>query len=401
MTSRIVILGDRGIPAKYGGFSTLIEEVATRLVRDHAMSVTVYCRRSYYQERPAEHRGVRCVYAPAPGGKTFESIINSNLTFWHAAFFGRYDLAFIVDPGNAPFVAPLVIRGIPRIMHTDGMGWKRSKWGALQQAYYKWSERICAAASTWLVTDSRVMSRYYRDEYGADSTFIPYGHVTGPEPSDEALRRFGVEHGGYLLAVARMEPENNLDLIIREYKRTASRRPLLVVGSSPYRSDYADRVLALADARVRCVGSVFEPEILNGLYRNCYLYVHGHEVGGTNPSLLRAMGAGAACLPIDVPFHREVLGDHNPYFAKEPGALAAEIERLEREPDTVRALAASARSRAVAHYRWDAVAAAYAELFREVLRASRSGQAFQAAPGFEPYRPLDFSGSAAADSSLT
>lgn len=390
MKPRIVILGDRGIPAKYGGFSTLIEEVATRLVRDHGMSVTVYCRRSYYADRPAEYRGVRCLYAPAPGGKSFESIVSSNLTFWHAALLGRHDLAFIVDPGNAPFVAPLVMRGIPRIFHTDGLGWKRSKWGRLQRAYYKWSERVCASVATWLVTDSREMGRYYREEYSAGSTFIPYGHVTGPPASDESLRRFGVERGGFLLAVARMEPENNLDLIIREYRLTNSQRPLLVVGSSPYRTAYADGVRSMADDRVRCVGSVFEPEILNGLYSNCYLYLHGHEVGGTNPSLLRAMGAGTACLPIDVPFHREVLGAENLYFGKESGSLAATIERLDQDPAAVSALAERARLRAVDFYRWDAVAAAYADLFREILSCARARRVFSASPEFEPYRPLEF-----------
>jgi glycosyltransferase involved in cell wall biosynthesis len=385
-----VILGDRGIPARYGGFSTLVEEVALRLVATHGMEVTVYCRKPYYSERPAEYRGVRCVYLPAPGGKSLESILSSNLSIGHAALQKRYDLAFIVDPGNGPFVLPLIARGIPRVMHTDGLGWQRTKWNRLQRAYYKWSERVCAALSTWLVTDSRVMSRYYVERYGAESSFIPYGCETGPRPNGEALLRFGVERGGYLLCVARLEPENNVDLIVREYKRSGSKFPLLVVGASPYPSAHARSVLAMADDRVRCLGSVFEPEILNGLYRDCRFYLHGHEVGGTNPSLLRAMGAGAPCVAIDVPFHREVLGSDGIYFSKESGALAARIKELEGDSAALGVLAERGRSRAETLYRWDAVAAAYAELFEAVIRASRAGRRFRPDTSFEPYRPLEF-----------
>jgi glycosyltransferase involved in cell wall biosynthesis len=234
------------------------------------------------------------------------------------------------------------------------------------------------------------MSRYYLERYGAESSYIPYGCATGPEPRGESRTRFGVERGGYLLCVARLEPENNVDLIVREYKRSGSKFPLLVVGSSPYPSAHARSVLAMADDRVRCLGSVFEPELLNGLYSDCRLYLHGHEVGGTNPSLLRAMGAGAPCVAIDVPFHREVLGPEGRYFSKEPGALAARINELEADAAFLAVLAERGRSRAQALYRWDAVAAAYAELFEAVIRASRAGRRFRQEAGFEPYRPLEF-----------
>jgi glycosyltransferase involved in cell wall biosynthesis len=390
---RIAIIGDRGIPAKYSGFSTLVEELGTRLVGHHGMRVTVYCRNQYYETRPAEYKGVRCVYLPAPGGKSFESIVSSNFSIWHAALVGRHDLAFIVDPGNGPFVLPLLLRRVPVVMHTDGLGWQRTKWSRIQRAYYRWSERATAALSTWLVTDSRIMQEYYRDEYAAPSSFIPYGARTGDPGDAGALRVFGVEPGRYLLAVARMEPENNLDLIIREYQKTPCGMPLLVIGGVRYESEYARRTMAMADARVSCPGNVFDAPTLNALYSNCFLYVHGHQVGGTNPSLLRAMGAGAACLPIDVPFHREVLGEgQSEYFSKEPGSLGSWINTLEHDRPRVASMARRARDRAEAFYRWDAVAAAYAELFEAVIEARRKGTPFRPPAGFEPYRPGGFGG---------
>ncbi len=388
-TVKIAIIGDRGIPARYSGFSNLAEEVSARLVNDHGMDVTVYCRRHYFSERPRTYRGARCVYLPAPGGKSFESIIHSTAAILHAAC-RRFDLAFVLDPGNAPLALPLVVRRMPVVFHTDGLGWQRRKWSPLQRRYYKWSERVCASLGSWLVTDSRAMQDYYRAEYGAESSFIPYGSAVGAAANDQCLEKYGLESRRYLLVVARIEPENNTDLVIREYRASGLRRPLVIVGGARYETEYSRSVFAQAGDGVRCLGPVYEPDMLNGLYRNCYLYVHGHEVGGTNPSLLRAMDAGAACLPIDVTFHREVLGDDVPHFDRTPGSLAALLVRLDQDPQRVSALGRLARDRAETLYRWDAVSAAFAELFRGLVQARRERRRFREAPGAGVYRPQEF-----------
>jgi len=376
---RIALIGDRGIPARYSGFSTLVEELAVGLVRDHGMDVMVYCRTPYY-------KGVNCRYLPAPGGKSFESIVHSNMAILDACA-RRFDLAFVVDPGNGPFILPLKAMRVPVVIHTDGLGWQRRKWSPLQQRYYKWSEKASARLADWLVTDSRAMQRYYAQEYDAPSTYIPYSGKVGDEPDAAALERFGVTPGDYYLVVARMEPENNVDLIIREYRAAGVTRPLIVVGSVPYESDYARAIALEDDGQVRCVGGVFESAALNALYRHCAFYLHGHEVGGTNPSLLRAMHWGAPCLPINVVFHREVVGDDNPYFDKAPGHLAALLRALDGDADRRAALGRAAQARAAAVFRWDAVVDGYATLFRHVVAQRRTGR--QAAPEKvgETYRP--------------
>ncbi|MCW6529188.1 DUF1972 domain-containing protein [Sphingomonas sp. MMSM20] len=383
---RIALIGDRGIPARYSGFSTLVEELAVGLVRDHGMDVTVYCRNQYYDSRPPHYKGVNCRYLPAPGGKSFESIVHSNMAILDACA-RRFDLAFVVDPGNGPFILPLKAMRVPVVIHTDGLGWQRRKWSPLQQRYYQWSEKASARLADWLVTDSRAMQRYYAQEYDAPSTYIPYSGKVGDEPDAAALERFGVTPGDYYLVVARMEPENNVDLIIREYRAAGVTRPLIVVGSVPYESDYARAIALEDDGQVRCVGGVFESTALNALYRHCALYLHGHEVGGTNPSLLRAMHWGAPCLPINVVFHREVVGDDNPYFDKAPGHLAALLRALDGDVDRRAALGRAAQARAAAVFRWDAVVDGYATLFRHVVAQRRTGR--QAAPEKvgETYRP--------------
>lgn len=382
---RIAIIGDRGIPARYSGFSTLVEELATGLVRDHGMDVTVYCRNQYYEEHPPFFKGVKCRYLPAPGGKSFESIIHSNLAALDASRKG-FDLAFVVDPGNGPFILPLKLAGAPVLIHTDGLGWQRRKWSSLQQRYYKWSEWVSARLADWLVTDSYAMQRYYQDEYKAPSTYIPYSGEVGDAPDDAALEKYGVTPGNYYLVVARMEPENNVDHIIREYRASGLTKPLIVVGSVPYESDYASAVAAENDGHIRCVGGVFESATLNALYRHCAAYLHGHEVGGTNPSLLRAMHWGATCIPINVVFHRENVGEANPYFDKVPGHLAGLLQELDGEPERRAALGRASQAHAAATFRWDAVVDGYAELFRRMIARKTNRKT---AIG-ETYRPEAF-----------
>ncbi len=391
---RVAMIGDRGIPARYSGFSTLVEEVSTRLAAAHDMDVTVYCRSNYFTERPPVYRGVNLTYLPAAGGKSFESLRHSTRAILHAAL-RPFDLCFVVDPGNGPLTWPFILRGMPFGIHTDGLGWQRTKWSPLQRRYYRWSEWVSARLATGLVTDSLAMRDYYQAAYSAPSTYIPYGGVVGDAPDDAAPAHFGLAAGQYHLVVARLEPENNVDHIIREYKASSAQLPLVYVGGARYESDYSRQIFAQGDDRVLCLGPVYESGLLNGLYKHCRTYIHGHQVGGTNPSLLRAMAAGAACVPIDVVFHREVLGACGAYFGKDQGQLARLIEALEADSQRTHLMGLQGQVVAQQRFRWDAVAAGYAQWFRQMVQHRRTGRG--AAPVSEPavYRPEEFFDAAA------
>jgi glycosyltransferase involved in cell wall biosynthesis len=385
----VAMIGDRGIPARYSGFSTLVEEVSSRLVAGYDMDVTVYCRSHYFETHPAEFRGVRLVYLSAPGGKSFESLWHSAKAILHAAA-RPFDMALVLDPGNSPLTLPLLARRMPFVIHTDGLGWQRRKWSALQRRYYRWSEWVSARLATGLVCDSPAMRQYYLETYHAPSAYIPYGGVAGEPPNDDAPAQFGLQAGRYHLVVARLEPENNVDLIIREYKASKARLPLVYVGGARYESAYSRGIFAETDERVKCLGPIYDSAILNGLYKHCRAYIHGHEVGGTNPSLLRAMAAGAACVPIDVVFHREVMGGEGQFFSTEPGNLARVIDEVEADDAKVGQLGRHALARAEGFYRWDAVAAGYAELFRRTVEARRAGVDLARHPVEDVYHPERF-----------
>ena len=371
---RVAILGGRGIPANYSGFDTLIEELSVRLVAQHGIDVTVYCRRHYYDERPDVWRGVRCVYLRAIRGKGLESIYHTCRSVLHAML-RRFDVVFVVDAANAPFALPFKLVRTPVVFHTDGLGWKRSKWSWRARKYYKWVEGFCARTATELVTDALAMQAYYKKQWGRDSTCLAYGAETGGGAVDDGLQRFSLEPRGYYLVVARLEPENNTELLATEYLASGLQRPLIVVGAARYESASSKRLFALACERVRFVGGIYEPEVLNGLYRSCRAYLHGHEVGGTNPGLLRAMHWGAPCFAVDVDFNREVIGAGGRFFGKEPGACRALLHEVDGDDVALRAFGAAAQTRARTAYRWEDVAAGYAALFRRMAARRRGDDA--------------------------
>jgi glycosyltransferase involved in cell wall biosynthesis len=160
-----------------------------------------------------------------------------------------------------------------------------------------------------------------------------------------------------------------------------------VVGGNPYGTPYAQAILNQSDQRIRCVDAVWDAAVLNGLYANCYCYLHGHEVGGTNPSLLRAMHAGAPCVVVDVEFTREVVGEEGLLFVKAPGELAALLSKIEDTPSELARRGAALQARASAEYRWDAIAAAFTTLFRTLLDDRRAGGKHDP---LNVYHPHDF-----------
>jgi glycosyltransferase involved in cell wall biosynthesis len=215
-----------------------------------------------------------------------------------------------------------------------------------------------------LIADAEGIADYYRQEFGADSEQIAYGAPILNAQRHDRLAELSLEPRAYHLVVARLEPENHVDMIVDGFRRSSAKHPLVVVGSAPYADDYTRLVSALADDRVRFLGAVWDQQLLDELYANALTYVHGHSVGGTNPSLLRAMGAAAPTIAFDVNFNREVLAGSGRYFSI-PAQVAAEIEHAELDPSatSARGLAAQHQAR---RYDWDDVSSRYAALCRRL-----------------------------------
>ncbi len=355
---KIALVGTRGVPARYGGFETCVEEVGARLA-DRGHEVTVYCRPVPLEPRPSTYRGMHLVHLSSLHHRTLETLSHTALSVAHLMA-RPPDAAVVFNAANAPFLPVLRARGIPVATHVDGLEWRRAKWGGTGRRYYRLVEQLAVRWSDALVADAQGISDYYRQEFEAPTRLIAYGAPIITERRPEAVRALGLEPRRYHLVVARFEPENHVHLMVEGYVASGARHPLVVVGSAPYADEYTARVRALADDRVRFLGGVWDPGLLDQLYASSLTYLHGHSVGGTNPSLLRAIGAGAAVGAYDVVFNREVLGDAGEYVTT-AAQVARVVEGAEADPHGAAMRGVRALDRAKA-YDWDDVADRYEQM---------------------------------------
>jgi glycosyltransferase involved in cell wall biosynthesis len=371
---RIAIIGSRGIPARYGGFETFAQELAPRLVaRGH--EVTVYGRTPEPSEpRISEYRGVRVLQTHALRRRSVEQLSHEFTSILDSGR-RRFELYYFLGYRGAPFYLPVQAAGKPIVVHTDGLEWRRRKWNRLGRAYLRVAEWLVGhAVRDSLVCDARAMAEHHARAYGARPTYIPYGAYprTAADLRTELLEERGLQPGEYYAVICRIEPENNVDLIIREFCDSGSAYELVVVGGMNYVTPYWSALERLASrGRVRLIGPQYGEGVVDSILLGARAYIHGHEVGGTNPILLHAMGCGNLALALDTPFNRENLADTGRYWTKEPGSLAALIQWAEANPDEVARLGAAARERIRARYDWEKVADAHDSFFRAV--AARHG----------------------------
>lgn len=362
-------MGTRGVPARYGGFETAVEEIGSRLA-GRGYQVTVYCRNPGQVQR--EYLGMHLVNLPAVRHRMAETLSHTGLSAGHAILADRPDVVLLLNAGNAPWLRPLALAGIPTAIHLDGLESRRQKWRGIGARYYRWAERAAVAWGTEVIADAEAIARHVRQRYGRECVVIPYGAQV-IHPGTDRLGELNCAPGDYHLVVARFEPENHVLQAVQGFRRSRAVQPLIVVGDAPYSQDYIQQVrMAADDVRIRLVGSIYDAELLDQLYAHAVTYVHGHSVGGTNPSLLRAMGAGAAVLAYDVEFNREVT-DGQALFWTDADDLSEVFTSLAdgRREDELAGLRASGRQRIGEHYRWEAVVDQYEDLLHRLLAHRR------------------------------
>ncbi|WP_010533404.1 glycosyltransferase [Brachybacterium squillarum] len=382
----IAMVGTRGVPAAYGGFETAVEEVGRRLV-ERGHRVTVYSRRA--EQRVREHLGMRVVHLPALHQKQLETLSHTGLSALHLVTRHRPDAAFVFNAANSPLLGVLRARRVPVALHMDGLEWRRSKWGPRGQAYYLRAEEHGVRTADALIADAPGIADYYRHQFDVPTELIRYGAPILEDVAAAPLVELGLEAGRYHVVVARFEPENHVREIVEGYHRSDARLPLVVVGSAPYSAGYTQAIQRAAetDQRIRLLGAVYDQDVLDALYTHAATYVHGHSVGGTNPSLLRAMGAGTPVISYDVGFNRETL-DGDAWFFTGAEDLPAALHEAEADAEVTARRGARHRDRAREAFRWEDVATAYEDLARRLAagesvhpRARRARRRVEEWPG--------------------
>ncbi len=388
------MIGTRGVPARYGGFETAVEEIGRRLV-EIGHEVTVYCRTARGEPRPSHYLGMRLVHLPAIRSKTLETLCHTALSVLQLLFTSRrFDAAIVFNAANAPFVPALRLRRVPVAVHVDGLEWKRAKWGGAGRHYYRTVEALAVRWADALIADAQGIADYYGAEFGATTELLTYGAPVQNDPRSDRLAELDLRPHDFHLVVARFEPENHVVEIVAGYHESTSRLPLVVVGSAPYSDAYTARIneLAHGDSRIRILGGVWDQEQLDQLYGNAFTYLHGHSVGGTNPSLLRALGAGTAVIAYDVDFNREVLGGEGRFFGTSAD-VSMLLHAAEADPADVIDEGRRLRKHADANFRWDDVTDGYAALLRRLSdgfsqRGLFGGRRRRADAAIEPARAM-------------
>ncbi|MCR4439426.1 MAG: glycosyltransferase [bacterium] len=362
---KIAIMGIRGIPANYGGFETFAEEMAPRLVQ-LGHEVTVFGRSNNVDYPHPFYKGVRLRVLPTIRHKYLDTVFHT-LVCVLASFFTPYDVVLICNSANSLFSFIPRLTGKKVVVNVDGLEWKRKKWNWLGKAFYRVSEVLATILPNAIVTDARSIQQYYLTRFGKASTYIPYGVPEERVLTKETLQRLGVQPRRYLLYVSRLEPENNAHLVIEAFERVRTDMPLLIVGDAPYSQDYIRRLRSTCDPRIIFTGYVFG-QGYKELQSHAYLYMQATEVGGTHPALLEGMGFGNCVVALDVPEHREVLGDAGIFFVARPSDdLVGKLQYLVDHPQVVEQYRQKVRERARACYSWDAVTRSYERLFSALV----------------------------------
>jgi len=334
--SSVRILGTRGIPAGHGGFEVYAQHLALHLVNSN-VEVTVYCQNSKVQNTEETYwRGVRCIQIPA-GESALGSIVFDAKAMFHALgeagplYTLGYNTAFLN-------ILPWLLRR-KNLINMDGLEWKRSKWSWVIKAWFYINERIAVRVASHLMADNPEIKAYLVAKgTPADRISVAaYGARRITHAPDSFLAAFGLVSRSYALVVARPEPENSILEIVRAFRKAETGLKLVVLGRyRPGENAYHKDVMDSADDTVIFPGPIFEREKIDCLRYHCRLYIHGHQVGGTNPSLVEALGASSAVLAFDNVFNRWTAGTAAAYFSGEDDCQA-HIDRLLR-PDAAHVL---------------------------------------------------------------
>ncbi|HEY4716752.1 MAG TPA: DUF1972 domain-containing protein [bacterium] len=326
--TKLAIIGSRGIPGRYGGFETFAEKIAMELSKSNIETV-VYCM-SHLKNEPFNHRGIKRVFIPTLKIPSLEKLLLSSLSLLHATFMEKVDIIIgISTTGGALLWLPRLFNK-KIILSFDGIEWARSRWNKILSYGLKTLEFFSVKFADVIIADSKAIGEYITSEYQKESVYIPYGseNCSFTEKNwTELKEEFNLSQKTYYLAVGRFVPENNFSMIINGLLNSDTDKKLVVVSDTipPETMEHS------ADKRVIFTGPIYDREKLFALRKYAFAHIHGHSVGGTNPSLLEAIASENLILCYDVPYNREVVESYGYYFKNEE-ELKDLINLLEKNP---------------------------------------------------------------------
>ncbi len=383
----VFIVGSKGIPGNYGGYETFVDKLTEYHQNNPNLKYHVACKAK--DTKTFEYHNADCFDVKVPSIGPAQAIYYDVAALNQCVKYIRqhniqhpivYILACRIGPFAAHFQKVIHKLGGKLYINPDGHEWMRAKWSAPVRKYWKISEQLMTKHCDLLICDSKNIEKYIHDEYGKynpKTTFIAYGAETRKSKladDDPKLTAWYEEKGlspkSYYLVVGRFVPENNYETMIREFMKSHSKRDFALITnvSDKFLEELKEKTHFDQDPRIKFVGTVYDKELLMKIRENAYGYFHGHEVGGTNPSLLEALGSTDLNLLLDVGFNREVAEDAALYWNKQPGNLASLIDQADNmNAGEITELGEKSSQRVVEAYSWQHIADEYKQLFKKLM----------------------------------
>lgn len=382
----VFIVGSKGIPGNYGGYETFVDKLTEYHQNNPSLKYHVACKAK--DTKTFEYHNADCFDVKVPDIGPAQAIYYDVAALNYCVKYIKqhniqhpivYILACRIGPFAAHFQRVIHKLGGKLYINPDGHEWMRAKWSAPVRKYWKISEQLMTKHCDLLICDSKNIEKYIHDEYGKynpKTTFIAYGAETRKSKladDDQKLISWYKEKGlspkSYYLVVGRFVPENNYETMIREFMKSHSKRDFALITnvSDKFLEELKEKTHFDQDPRIKFVGTVYDKELLMKIRENAYGYFHGHEVGGTNPSLLEALGSTDLNLLLDVGFNREVAEDAALYWNKQPGNLASLIDQADNmNAGEITELGEKSSQRVVEAYSWQHIADEYNRLLKYI-----------------------------------
>jgi len=381
---KIAMIGQKGIPATYGGIERHVEEIATRLV-ERGHQVDVYTR-MHYARHGGEYRGVRSRRLVSVNTKHFDAITHCGICTLHALF-SKYDIVHFHALGPSVFAGIPRLSGAKTVVSVHGLDWERGKWGK----FATWFLRLCEQPAIFFphktIVVSRTLKEYFDEKYPREVVMIPNGANPGIRRLPNKIKRYGLDKHRYILFVGRLVPEKGCHYLLEAFGKLDTDTHLVMAGGSSFSDGYVDSLMRIrgGDERIHMLGYVYG-DLLDELWTNAYIVVQPSVLEGLSISLIEAISHGKCVLVSDIPENLEVVEECAVSFrTRDVNDLSLKMEELIADPERVEAVAEACRRHAEEHYSWNRIVDATEAVYLDLI-AGKKAQA-EVLPSEEPAKP--------------